>query len=466
MTLEEAKQLVFGKKPVFADIYRRYCNKTWLDYAAEQFPKTVMLGKNKDELLVSFRKLLNPLIGKEKTVRAAKTLEKTGFVSTADHHGILWHPFFSNSALLRSHPLLLTDDASVVVLSCGGISLTNSSYPRGVFFHDKDLREIRLAFASLHTRRRSVYGHPPLSKIKFEQEAAKIGVLNLPLTAKEHLKDFLEAVTQILQKRDRYSDELTIINDILWEKLFGNQRGSLVYLEAESLIRTLLLDIHLEKETILHSILFNAPCRNAYLKHFEGIIGAHDTVNEKGTHLFWYIDEKEHVRKQLWVEGNNLVTADKTLSIPLRVDDIRAPLLQFELLPSMAFCYSILAFYYGLTLGGGFSQIQYLGTMKQAFESVCAQFGDVSFQRPRTDVFTGEFIATGIGNTDVSVPATLIDILLWSGNDQTGIIDRQFQTIPVGESLDLMMPEFVRIITGKREILTHLPDPPTTFHVS
>lgn len=465
MTLEEAKQLVFTEKPVLAAIYGQYCKKTWLDYAKEQFPKTSMLGKQKNELLTAFEKLLIPLIGKEKTDRAAATLEKTGFVSTADHHGILWHPFFSNSALLRSHPSVLPAGDSTIVLSCGGISLNNSSYPRGIFFHDRHLREVRLNFASLHTHRRSVYGHPPLSRIKFELEVAKVDALDLSDTAKKQLHDFLQAVTQILQKKDRYSDELTSINDILWETLFGTQNGSLIYLEAESLIRTILLDIHLEKETLIHSILFNESCRNAYLKQYEGILGAHDTAQQKGTHLFWYIDEQEQVRKQLWIEGNSLTTADKTWSILLHPDTIRRHLERFELLPSMALCYSMLAFYYGLTLGGGFSQVQYLGSMKQAFASVCATWGDDSLISPRTDIFTGEYITMGLGNDHATVPATLIDILLWSGTDRTSIINRQLEISTVGESLDLMMPEFIRIITGKRETLMHLPNPPLTFHV-
>ncbi len=465
MTLEDAKELVFREKPVFAKIYQTYRNKTWIEYAREQFPKKSLLGENKNEVIGAFRKLLLPLIGKEKTDRASDTLEKTGFVSTADHHGILWHPFFSNSALLRSHPDILTPDGSVIVLSCGGISLTNSSYPRGIFFHDADLQKIRLSFASLHTRRRSVYGHPPLSKTKFEQEAKKIYMYELSDEARERIQDFLGTVAETLQQHDRFSDELTSINDILWEKLFGNTRGNLVYLEAESLIRTLLLDIHLLRDTLIHSILFNKTCRDLYLKHFNGIIGAHETKKKKGTHLFWYIDETEHLRKQLWVNGENLITADGTTIIPLRPSEIGAGLQRFELMPSLALCYSMLAFYYGITLGGGFSQVQYLGSMKHAFESVIAQFGSTLPRDTCTDIFTGECIMIGLGNDHTAIPATLVDVLLWSGSDRGGIIDRQLQSVSVGESLDLMMPEFVRILTGKQEDLEHVPVPPTTFHV-
>ena len=93
MTLEEAKAIVFEKKPVFAQLYKDYDTRTWLDYAKNEFPKTSFLGDNTRELIGAFEKLLTPLIGKEKTGRAAKTLAATGFVSTADHHGVLGRHF-------------------------------------------------------------------------------------------------------------------------------------------------------------------------------------------------------------------------------------------------------------------------------------------------------------------------------------------------------------------------------------
>src|SRR3990167_10155813 len=111
MNLRDAQKLVFKEKPVFSQLYKSYQDQTWLDYARENFTND------------------------------------SKFVSTCDHHGILCHPFFMNSALLRSHPSL--KQKQIISLTCGGISLSNSSYPQGIFFHDRNLQKICIPFISL-----------------------------------------------------------------------------------------------------------------------------------------------------------------------------------------------------------------------------------------------------------------------------------------------------------------------------
>src|SRR3989338_3342101 len=152
----------------------------------------------------------------------------------------------------------------------------------------------------------------------------------------------------------------------------------------------------------------------------------------------------------------------------------------------------MLSFYYGIKLGGGFSQVQYLGDMKKAWSRLLNDCGvdtkhDVGaangasavddatveksqrFEHIRTDIFTGEYVAIGLHNPSrtapPSVPATLIDILLWSEKDAGSIIDEQFEKITITETLDLMMPEFIHIITKSRQKIESIPQAPHTFYV-
>ncbi|MFA6050634.1 MAG: hypothetical protein WC761_05560 [Candidatus Paceibacterota bacterium] len=459
MTLEEAKQLVFREKPAFAELYKKYGNKSWLSYAKERFPKQTYYKDNKQELFNAFEKILLPLLGKEKTERAVNQLEKTGFVSTADHHGILCHPFFANTALLRSHSSLSDKDSVQITLSCGGISLSNSSFPRGIFYHDRDLKEVRLHFKSLSGRRRSVYGLPNVSEEAIKKSIDKARMQHLSVGAREKLLGFLEKIKNI--NHSLYSEQLTVINDILWENLFENKRGTLVYLEMESLVRELLLSIHLKKETIIQKIFLDPETRESYIKNFESLSCAHDTVKQKGSHLFWHIDNKAELRRQLFVKDNALVSPDEAIVIPLTKESLSQGLLNFELLPTLALSYSMLSFHYGLTLGGGFSQIQYLGEMRDAYEKVSGG----RMTTPPTDIFTGEFVALTIGKK----PAPLIDLLLWRNTDAGKIADKAIESVTVSESLDQMMPEFVDILGSKEEItnmkeLKPILNPEKTLH--
>jgi hypothetical protein len=450
MQLSEAKKIIFEKKPELAKLYDAYKDKTWREYITENYPQSFVLEDRSDELLKVLTDMLYPLLGEDKTLTAINTLRKTGFVSTCDHSGILCHPFFSNIALARKQTLEKND--SIICFTCGAVSLTNSSYPRGVFFHDDTLELIKIPLVSLKGRQRSVYGLASFSKSKIQQILHSVTYLNLKEKSKEKLTSFFNKIKNhhTIFNLERFSDQLTIINDVLWKEIFPDD-NNLLYIEVENVVRNLLLDIHLQKNTLIHKILFDQNTRSSYITHFEAIIGAHDTAKQTGSHLFWYIDEKKQKRVQLFVQENNLVSQDKKIIIPLEPEVLRSYMLRFELLPTMALCYSMLSFYYGLTLGGGFSQIKYLGDMKRAWQHIDPQQSIDT----KTNIFSGEFVLIGLFQETKTVAATLVDLLLHSRNPQT---DTQvaLNECTVGDTIDAMMDEFVEIVTGTKPQIENL----------
>ncbi len=462
MNIEDARSLVFHRKPELGSIYETFKDNTWISYAKSAYVQRPLTRNDRTtELLDAFTAELAPLVGHTITRQAADTLMRTGFASTADHQGILCHPFFSNAALLRH--ITRTSGGPVISLSCGGISLNNSSYPRGIFFHDAALNRIRIPFVSLHDRHLPVYGHVPIPKNMFIARANLSTSLPLPPRVRSRLGEFFTALTneKSIWNQHSLSEQFTIMNMFLWNFIFGAGETSLVYLEAESLVRRLLLDYHMDSNTPIHSILFDPATTSSYLHAFEGVSGAHSGIT-RGSHLFWHIERKNRSRRALYYDSNRhgLVSADKSVAISLSRNGIAAGLESFALLPTTALSYSLLAFYYGLTLGGGFSQIQYLGDMKRAYDSVFSIKTDVP-----TTIFSGEFCVTGITNGRNTVPATLIDLLLWGGNDTGERIEKAFSTVTVGQSLDAMLPEFLAIIDKSKSLATN-PPVPGTFHVA
>lgn len=462
MTLEEAKTILFKEKPEFARLWQTYGEKTWIEYAKENYKVQNFAPERQGEFFEVLTETLLPLLGEEKTKRTINTIKQNSLVSTADHHGILCHPFFSNGSLLRSHRHIVNTESAIISFACGSISPSNSSYPRGIFFHDHNLKEERIPFLSLKDRKRPLYGIKSIKKEDIEKHLHRISAMNLKASAKKKLHNFLLKIVNspLVWEQEYVSAQFTIINDILWTLLFGNNRGNLVYLETETLVRNLLLKHHIFTTSPISDILFNEETRSLYVHEFEGILGAHDANKNKGSHIFWYIDPKENTRKQLYLKGPYLQTNDGKVIISLTPETISTHLLDFTLMPTMAFSYSILAFYYGITLGGGFSQIQYLEEMSIAFKKIVKDHTPT-----KTNIFTGEEVLLTAGNEQNTRPASLIDLLLYSDTDRIDAIDEEIENTKINDTLSLMTPEFIEIIKGNKEDLKGLPEFPPTLHV-
>lgn len=468
MKLADAKKIVFEKKPTFATFYNEWGSKTWTEYANVNYPEKTS-GQLLQELVDAFKSVLTSSLDEITVDNAVQTLLTTKFVSSADHHGILCHPFFSNNTILRS-----SREDTTITFACSGISLTNSSYPRGIFFHDKNLKEIRMPFVSRKTGNLPVYGHEPITKRQLQSHKKMARFMNISKQARKNLMFFFDTLLEdeTVWELESLSDQFTRINNMVWHQLFG-ERKKLIYVSCEDVVSELLLSVHLINKTSIHNMLFDQIARERYVENFNGITGAHKE-HEYGTHFFWHIKHKHHMRVPLWINGNELVSPDNHVRISLDQNSIARGLQDRTLLPSTALCYCILSFYYGITLGGGFSQIQYLGEMKEAYEKTISHSKRSSLRHPersegspfdiKTNIFTGECVQLGLSDGTRVVPATLFDILLWNREDIDQLYE-SFNTAPLRTSLDRMMPEYIHIISGKKPDITDLPEVPKMLYV-
>ncbi|MEI8338153.1 MAG: hypothetical protein WCF92_03345, partial [bacterium] len=370
-----------------------------------------------------------------------------------------------NIAIAKSSSKILNKPKTQIVLTVGGISPTNSSFPRSIFFHDKNLDLQKIHMISLKWRQRPLYGIPAISKNEFLKIKDYFYGKDIPKRKKKRFFNFIKKSTENseLWNKKKFGEQLTVLNDIWWNEIFGNLRGNLLYLEVEELVKNILLE-GLDKDKVVQEIFFNEKRRASYLENFEGIPGAYNSKQKTGSFLFWFIDEKENKRKQLFLNGENLVTEDKKIIIPLEEESLKKHLTNYSLMPSMALCYSLLAFHYGLTLGGGFSQIQYLGDMKVAWGKVFPELKD-EFEDVQTDVFSGEAIITSINKSTETKPSTLADFLIYTKDAQESnkLAEIALSKITIGESLDVMMYELYEIVSGFYEPIEDLPAPRITL---
>jgi hypothetical protein len=442
---EPWKNVIWRSKPELQKLLETHGPKSVLDYFSSTTASAYSGSERDEEFISVFRKETERILGREVAERAVDALKKQWMVSTADHHGPLCHPFFLYSNLAQSIVNRQKGISAVAVLSCGGISLNNSSFPRGLFAHDVSGAERRLHFASLKHRHHPVFGFPAYTakdigsareeiNAQFEEGSSKAlhEILSSSFGSEEALRFKL------------YADQCSWGNHALWKKVPGEEETDMVYLQQETIVVDLLVEHHLLKDTVINRLLLDPEWRQKFLERFEGVQGAF-SADGKGTTFFWLLQEGK--RLPLVLHGDELFAVGARWSIELKADAIRSALLRKEIFPGMALTFILLAFYYGLQCGGGFSQINYLGDMKNAWLGLLEDLND-----PEADILSSKSVVTNAFRGDIVLlkddpaPPSSLDLVLRKELALT--LSSLVASLSMEEAISPMMPEYYKIIEG------------------
>jgi cyanophycin synthetase len=433
---DEVQKEVFDNKPIFKKIIETHGDETLFTYWQNNFKKPNSdFADRQQELVTVVANITRERLGESASHKVAEYLTKDSFVSTADHHQFLCHPFFSNEILMQSLINKNMGLNTVVVFGCAGISMDNSSFPRGIFYHDESGSEVRLPFISLADRHTPAYSLQAYSKKDFGNVNSK-AILNEVYFSEKALA------------REKYREQATIANFHAWKKIQGQEKTSLIYIDQESIAIQLLINQILTKENIITTILTTKTGLDAFEKHFPNIIGSFFTTADRGSFLFWAVVDGK--REQLIRNGQTLQNKSGTFVLELTTESITREIQNETIFPTMALTLSILSFYYGLTLGGGFSQVNYLSEMKYAYLKVAKdlQYKDeiTKVEATETNHFSGEFILATIGRGRAH--ATLLDLILYSEHKTIAKIEKLATSMTLKQAVSYMMPEYYKIITG------------------
>ncbi len=465
MTPDSVRKAVWEKKPALKALVAEHGGKSIAEYIRTSAPKPRALEeKRKQELSATFFDIVQPMLGNEVATKATEHLLKTLFVSTADHHGPICHPFFMNVNVVQGivnqeeNP---SDPAPIIVLSCGGISLNNSSFPRGLLVHDKH-SEQHVPLVSLRYRHVPVYalGSYMSSNIKILEKKMKQVVRGASIAVQEKAKAIIDIYKRDdVLSRTRYSKQVTITNHRFWKLLPGQENIDLIYVEQEDVVIKLLLRYHMQAKTMPHRILFDKEVTQLFKENFDGIMGAFHEKNQHGTFLFWGIQDGARIRFQYDQVQHALVSDDSRITIPLNPATIQTALEKHELMPSMALTFIVLMFYYGITCSGGFSQINYLPAMQKAYVTMLRAM-DENEEMKHVDllqgnIFRGEFVLATLArqkdtNGKHPVHATSIDYYIYSDETTPDRMRRLAATTSLSDAIDAMMPALYKIVTGEK----------------
>ncbi|MFA6909075.1 MAG: hypothetical protein WC289_04285 [Patescibacteria group bacterium] len=467
------REKVLEKRPVLREIIQEQGAKNLYAYAKEYADVNINqpILERQEEFLIIFKQEVAKRLGMEVATSATEQLRRYYFVSTADHHGPICHPFFLNANLISSVPYFERSDPylqNVIVLSNANVSLNNSSFPRGLIFHSnaKGVTKLhRLAFSTCANRLCPVFNFPAYTAKDIERVLKnvkdKAAAGDIRTGEADTLSSMIQEVYNLPDVIDSegYSDQITKTNFHLWKKFFiPNHRNApnLVYLEQEGLVAQLLLAFHVDGDTTISRMMFDPAYEQLMTTHFEDIMGAFSRKTQYGTYLFWALPPGAKYRIQLWKQGNELVAEDGSYRVELTPHAVRRALEKKELISSMLLAYTVLSFYYGLKCLGGFSQVNYLTYMKNAYIRMQLDLGGYKSievcARAQTKELGGDMTIAFLGDTAGTLtPATGLDLILYGTHNTWPVLVDQSKQITLEEALNPLMPEFYRIIYPELE---------------
>lgn len=471
------KQAVWQRRPILGDIMKKHGADTLYDYAHDFMDAnpSPLLDARKHELLGVVEELTEKRLGKTVAEAVRRQLQKLPLVSTADHHAFIQHPFWVNANIISGIPFISYNDPEVrnlIVFSFSSISVNNASgYPRGLLFHgsEKSVAKIsKLPLLPDKLKMSTVYNVHAYTKedIKKADQTLErmVGQKEADQTIVEKLKNILNEffATQEVLESDDFCSQITKINYKIWPRFFSGesqQNGEkdcappgLIYLEIETIVRELLLRFHLTSpNSLINKVIFDEQYQKILLELFNNLPGAFSLQDQSGTHLFWGVDEKKH-RVRLFLDNGKLSSVDKKIVIDLTQEAIAEALRTKQIFSSMLLCYLVVSLYYGMKCLGGFCQVHDLTMIKAAWQKLLERVGEKEESDATASVQTKELGGDGMvlaylrSDANDTVPATGLDMILYSGNTSFKKYVAFSKFLSLGEIMDPMIPEMYTVL--------------------
>ncbi len=454
-SIAELSEAVFLKRPVLKELLKEAGDISTFEYAKHYtHTEQYVPDELKAECIKEIYTHTEEIFGEEIARSVKKQLRQNYAVSTNDHAGPMTHPFFLNGNLLAMISIASEHlvQENVIVLAFHNVSLGNSSFPRGILFHTRANEHMaRIPLFPARQRAAPVYGLGAYTKKEAEHGFDSCLLANnIDKNSQEalRLRTAFEAIylTPEVLREKTFSNQIGLTNLALGKSLFSSAKPMLprlIYLNEEAIVLRLLL-AHLERSTLLTHILLESSLQEKIETLFDGIPGGFTRSQHQGTFLFWYLPHGSTHRVALWRKGAQLVSRDGSVVIEITPSSLKKHIELNELLPSTMLSMITLSCYYGLTCFGGFSQVNYLTWITEAYRKLGAV--GPHYTAP-TKLLCGDFIAASLSlESGEQVAATGFDFILYNDRDSMDQFIACAKKLPIKDAVGLMMPEFYRIL--------------------
>ena len=464
---EIIKTKVFERAPVLQDILQQYGAESIFSYTQthQQIMPDAFFADRQQELIGVVAQKTEELFGSLVAKSVQRQLQKHYYVSTADHHGPICHPFFLSANATAALPYMADpqpDMENIIVFSCANVSLNNSSFPRGLFFHSnkgKNVERLSLVPAKYNTQSvlgNAGYNAEDIVRLK-KNISEKIHQNRISSAVGEKLFYLVESVydQSVILGAQNYDQQISMTNLGLWKHFFATtvSHPRLVYISQESIVAQLLCLLLKKGNNVISDIVLHPDYQALVRQYFDGVDGAFSFSEKKGTYLFWGMSSDQKRRQQLWFDGEYLKSADGSFVVAFTPAHITEKLMTGELVPSMLLTFIVLSFYYGLTCLGGFYQPSYMTIMKQSYSRLLAHIGleEEMYACERVNAKRlGSDFTIAFTEQELSL-ATGMDLFLYGNQNTWNQLALTAKAVSVQEALDCMMVLFYSVLYSSDE---------------
>ena len=284
-----------------------------------------------------------------------------------DHHGILNHPVLIGVNIVP-HFFRMFDrnsNGDIITFATGNVPLNDPFHRRGFMIGEK---KVNLFLKS--DKNKIVYGLPKHNfSIMQSLQTTHQWKFHAPKIQK-FLREIQMKINEIdFSHCETLGDQITKINFYLWPLLFSQELrvkvSNLVSIEYDDIVAEYLLFIlNNDKESFIYRMLFDEDFRAKIIAYFEGKTGAWDEETNRGTQLFWGLnDNNEHLRMKL--AGNKLQSDNSDFAVDWNLESLTDALRKKKLLLGMLLKFSLIIFYMGLKPFAGYGSGNYLAVVQK-----------------------------------------------------------------------------------------------------
>lgn len=484
--------------PVIDSVLERFDGKSLNDYYEELCSLKIQPLQGIEDLLEAATTYVAPILGEIVAQELARDLQKYPVVLTANHHGVdYFAQSFQGNLLFLAYRRKFTGRSAITpIFSCGGVPLSNSSYPKGILLYDAiqpDSGELpfKQPIYPNNFNQTMVYAAP-----RFNEEMVESALKQLDKTyrttriskrAFEAVRDILleEYHDPLVLNQPDYSAQAMLLNNRLGKRIFADQKDlpEVIYVEFETLTALLLRKDLFNSDSLIYRIFFDTALRRKVISYLDTRKGCWDYEKLKGLingkipndtapHLlagygavfFWGLDILGRRYPLLIIDNNGkepfLTGIDGlgiTHSIPFNPLSILAALNSKLICPSLFTMFTVVSLARGVTCVGGYFQSEYLPVIQKGLTQALNDFAEYrNYAEALSGVATHfylsgmMFLLAGVRGR-FATPAGPVEILS-RGGIKTGLLD-ELGSLSISEAHQIGLFNIYPDIVSKKERL-------------